>query len=171
MFTIRQATLADIPAMQRIFQDAKAKMRAAGNLHQWTDGYPSDALLQEDIRRGFSYVVEDEEPHTAGSPHLLATFVLAICPDPTYRHIYQGAWLDDTLPYGTIHRIASRQGVHGIMPCVLDWAFARIPNLRVDTHRDNLPMQHLIQKYGFTYCGIIYLQNGDERLAYQRVST
>jgi len=23
-------------------------------------------------------------------------------------------------------------------------------------------------KYGFTYCGIIFLLNGDERLAYQR---
>ena len=29
-------------------------------------------------------------------------------------------------------------------------------------------MQHVIQDYGFTYCGIIYLANGDERLAYQK---
>jgi len=29
-------------------------------------------------------------------------------------------------------------------------------------------MQHCIEKYGFTYCGIIYLSNGDERLAYQK---
>ena len=25
-----------------------------------------------------------------------------------------------------------------------------------------------IERYGFTYCGIIYLLNGDERLAYQK---
>ena len=29
-------------------------------------------------------------------------------------------------------------------------------------------MQHNIAKHGFTYCGIIYLANGDERLAYQK---
>ena len=28
-------------------------------------------------------------------------------------------------------------------------------------------MLHNIEKHGFTYCGIIYLANGDERLAYQ----
>ena len=30
-------------------------------------------------------------------------------------------------------------------------------------------MQHCIKQYGFTYCGIIYLANGDERLAYQKI--
>ncbi len=30
-------------------------------------------------------------------------------------------------------------------------------------------MQHVMQRCGFAYCGIIYLANGDERLAYQRV--
>ena len=31
-------------------------------------------------------------------------------------------------------------------------------------------MQHNIEKHGFTYCGIIYLANGDERLAYQKLN-
>ena len=30
-------------------------------------------------------------------------------------------------------------------------------------------MQHVIVRHGFAYCGIIYLSNGDERLAYQLV--
>ena len=30
-------------------------------------------------------------------------------------------------------------------------------------------MQHNIEKHGFTYCGIIYLANGDARLAYQKL--
>jgi len=33
----------------------------------------------------------------------------------------------------------------------------------------NRIMQHNIEKRGFTYCGIIYLANGDERHAYQRM--
>ena len=47
---------------------------------------------------------------------------------------------------------------------VLAWSFSQIDNIRIDTHRDNKPMRHLLEKYGFTYCGIIYLLNGDERL-------
>lgn len=43
-------------------------------------------------------------------------------------------------------------------------------NIRIDTHRDNRIMQHNILKYGFSYCGIIYLLSGDERLAYQAVT-
>ena len=30
-------------------------------------------------------------------------------------------------------------------------------------------MQYNLLKHGFTYCGIIYLQSGDERLAYQKI--
>jgi hypothetical protein len=30
-------------------------------------------------------------------------------------------------------------------------------------------MRHALEKYGFCYCGIIYLQDGAERLAYQLV--
>ena len=30
-------------------------------------------------------------------------------------------------------------------------------------------MQHNMKKHGFSYCGIIYLANGDERLAYQKI--
>ena len=29
-------------------------------------------------------------------------------------------------------------------------------------------MRHLMEKHGFDYCGIIYLANGDERLAFQK---
>lgn len=43
------------------------------------------------------------------------------------------------------------------------------PNIRIDTHHDNRVMQHLLTKHGFTYCGLIYLKSGAERLAYQRV--
>ena len=51
----------------------------------------------------------------------------------------------------------------------LDWSFSREGNIRIDTHRDNKIMQHNILKYGFSYCGIIYLLSGDERLAYQSI--
>lgn len=161
--TIRLSAETDLPMMQAIFAEAKAKMRKAGNLTQWTGGYPSDDILLQDMRRGFSYIVERD-----GVP--VATFVLAECEDPTYRVIYDGAWLDDILPYGTIHRIASIEGVHGIVDAVIAWSLKRVRSLRVDTHRDNLPMQHILAKNGFSYCGIIYLLDGSPRLAYQKLA-
>lgn len=39
--------------------------------------------------------------------------------------------------------------------------------LRVDTHKDNVPMQKLIRRCGFVFCGIIHLsRSGDERVAF-----
>ena len=52
---------------------------------------------------------------------------------------------------------------------IFDWCQKSSPNIRIDTHHDNRVMQHLLTKHGFTYCGLIYLKSGAERLAYQRV--
>ena len=52
----------------------------------------------------------------------------------------------------------------------MDYAFSVDRNIRIDTHRDNRIMQHLLERHGFRYCGIIYLLSGDERLAYQRLT-
>ncbi len=135
-------------------------MRESGNLKQWTDGYPSADVFRQDIAQGVSYVVEEEDA-------VVATFALIPGPDITYAKIYEGQWLNDE-DYYVIHRIASRRGVKGVLRAVLDYAFLLTQNIRIDTHRDNVIMQHLMQKYGFRYCGIIYLLSGDERQAFQK---
>ena len=92
-------------------------------------------------------------------------------PEPTYDKIYDGAWLDDSLSYHVIHRIASYPDSHGIFRDIIRFASAMDSNLRIDTHADNHIMQHLIMEYGFSYCGVIYLADGSPRLAYQRLSS
>ena len=67
-----------------------------------------------------------------------------------------------------MHRIASGGTRRGCASFCLDWALNQCGNLKIDTHRDNRIMQHLLDKNGFTYCGIIYLDDGTERLAYQK---
>ncbi len=134
-------------------------MRESGNLKQWTDGYPSADVFSKDIEQGVSYIMEQEGK-------AVATFALIPGPDITYTKIYHGQWLNDE-PYFVIHRIASRRGLKGVLHSVLVYTFQMTQNIRIDTHRDNVIMQHLMQKYGFCYCGIIYLLSGDERLAYQ----
>ena len=102
---IRQATVQDIPEMLRIYDAARAAMRAAGNPTQWSGGYPTEELLRADIARGVSYVLHDLD----AAPH--AVFVLIAGDDPTYAHIENGAGRDDTTartaahsaPYWTLH--------------------------------------------------------------------
>jgi hypothetical protein len=54
---------------------------------------------------------------------------------------------------------------------MFDWAYGYIATkscctIRIDTHRDNFIMKHILAKYGFTECGVIYLESGDPRDAY-----
>ena len=159
---IRPATEADIPAILDVMEAAKGIMRADGNIHQWADGYPAAEHIAADIVRNSAFVIQDGED-------ISAYFAFLASPEPTSARIYDGAWLDDTLPYHVIHRIASKPDAHGIFRDIMQFAFRHDPNIRIDTHRDNRIMQHNILKHGFSYCGIILLANGDERLAYQRI--
>ena len=166
---IRPAVPADLPALRPVFEAAKATMRADGNLEQWSaPGFPPDDLLLRDISRGGGYVIESRWPVAAGhdESHPVAYFALLPSPEPTYDYI-DGAWLTDE-PYGVIHRIASYPDVHGVFSAIIDFAAARYPHLRIDTHRDNRIMQHVIAAAGFTCCGVIWLTDGTERLAYER---
>ena len=161
---IRPASLPkDGDRLMQVFAAAKQIMRSDGNPQQWADaGYPSLAAVQADMAKGGAFVVEDDG-------QLVAYFAFLPSPEPTYHIIYDGQWLDDVRPYHVIHRIASFPHAHGIFRSILDFCAARESNLRIDTHRDNHIMQHNILKHGFTYCGIILLASGDERLAYQRM--
>ena len=153
----------DIASILQVMEAAKGIMRSSGNMHQWTGGYPSEDVLMEDIRKDGGYVIEDHG-------EIVAYFAILPSPEPTYNNIYEGKWLDDTLPYHVVHRIASYPYAHQIFHDIMDFCFSHDKNIRIDTHRDNTIMQHCATKYGFTYCGIIYLANGDERLAYQKIN-
>lgn len=159
---IRPALPEDVPSIMPVLEAAKAIMRADGNLDQWKDGYPSREVILADISSGAGMVVED-------GGVTVGYFAFVPSPDPTYSYIEGGRWLDDTRPYHVIHRIGSLPSAHGVFRAIMDWCFTHDPNIRIDTHKDNHIMQHCIVSYGFTYCGIIYLANGDPRLAYQKL--
>ena len=160
-YTVRPATAGDLPRMMELFRQAREIMRADGNLTQWAGEYPSKEVVMEDIRLGRSFVIEENSV-------AIGTFAFILGEEPTYNRIYEGRWLEDTLPYATIHRLASSRDSHGVAQACFSWAWEQCRNLRVDTHADNHIMQHCIQKAGFTYCGIIYLADGAPRLAYQK---
>lgn len=156
--TIRMAVESDLDTLMGIFDTAKQYMAAHGNPNQWIQGYPSEELIRQQIAQKWCHVCLLGE-------EVVATFCFIPGPDPTYARI-DGAWLSDR-PYYVVHRIASSGRVKGVTECCLKWCRERCRSLRIDTHRDNLPMQHLLNKNGFHYCGIIRVANGTERLAYQ----
>lgn len=86
--------------------------------------------------------------------------------EPTYDNIFDGNWLNND-EYGVIHRIAVVEPHKGIASFCIQWCLKICPNMRIDTHKNNIPMQKTILKNGFQYCGIIKKEDGSERLAYQ----
>lgn len=160
--TIRLAVTDDVERIIEVLGAAKQVMRNSGNMNQWIDGYPDENAVIADIERSGGVVVEDDG-------EVVAYFAFLPSPEPTYAKIYQGAWLDDTMPYHVVHRMGAIPAAKGIFASAMDYCFSQDPNIRIDTHRDNKIMRHLVEKHGFAYCGIIYLDNGDERLAYQLI--
>ncbi len=158
---IRPATVADIDRIMPLIDAAKGIMRSSGNMDQWADGYPSPETIASDIAVGGGFILENRR-------RAVAYFALLPSPEPTYSRI-DGSWLEKDRPYHVIHRIASLPEEHGVFADIMEYCFGVDPNIRIDTHRDNMIMRHNIIKHGFTYCGIIYLRSGDERLAYQRI--
>ena len=155
---IRKGTLSDLDEIMRIYAAAKKYMVATGNKTQWNNGYPQRELIEDDIAKGQCYVCEENG--------VCGVFAFILGEDHTYNYIEDGAW-KNARPYGTVHRIASDGTKRGIFNAALDYCKTVIPDLRIDTHKDNHVMQNLILNYGFEYCGIIYIDDGSPRLAYQ----
>lgn len=158
---IRKTTRADVDAAAAIYDEARAFMRENGNANQWNTGYPGRESVLADIENGGGYVCED-------GGEVVAVFYFSLGDDPTYARIYEGEWKQDG-PYAVIHRIAVKHHGRGIADFIYAHCFATHPNLRIDTHRDNIPMQRSLLKNGFERCGIIYLASGDERIAFQKI--
>lgn len=159
---IRKAKESELDLLMEIYGIARAFMVRTGNPGQWKDSYPGEERIREDISWGICYVcVEDGV--------IEGVFSYLPGPDPTYQRIDDGQWLNEE-PYGVVHRLAGRGHVHGVAACCLEWAFARCGNLRIDTHRNNHVMRHILEKNGFVPCGTIYVADGSPRIAYQKTA-
>ena len=164
-----------------IFDEARGTIAALG-IDQWQNGYPSREVIEKDIELSQSrVVVTDGGVCTASGTlggRICATFALIFDGEPTYDRIYFGEWLtgSDSKSYVAIHRVAisvASRG-RGIAGEIVEYAAnaARAlgrASLRIDTHRGNVVMRKMLEKQGFSHCGTIYLENGDERVAYEKL--
>ncbi len=161
--------MASIDAITQIVSDARSRIGRLG-IDQWQYGYPSRDVIAEDIRAGRSFVARDDD----GS--LCAVFTVIFDGEPAYDKIFGGAWAADGENYLAVHRIAVagdklRRGVaSGAMGFVEQMAkeMGR-ESVRIDTHEGNTPMRAMLERNGYVHCGSVYLENGEHRVAYEKL--
>ena len=165
---IRKTKKSDISSVMPIFNEARGTIAALG-IDQWQNGYPSEDVIIADVEKSQSYICDIDGK-------ICGTFAMLENGEPTYDKIYDGHWLtgDDFRGYIAIHRVAISVASRGsgLSGKIIEYAadFARTmgrKSLRIDTHRGNKVMRRMLEKNGFEYCGVFYLESGDERVAYE----
>ena len=157
---IRKARKEELDVIMNIYAAARKFMAENGNPDQWADGYPQRELIQEDLNKEQLYVYETEEG-------IGGVFVFFLGEEPNYNRILDGKWQNDK-PYGTLHRIAAARYGQGIASKCLEWCYEQCKNMRGDTHEKNKSMQRLFEKNGFVRRGIVFVEDGTKRIAYQK---
>lgn len=163
----RLATLDDIKSIMEIINKGKEKLNKE-NIDQWQDGYPNEESIIDDIKNCYSYVLEEENI-------IIGTAAISFDGEDTYKKILEGKWITNK-EYGVMHRVAVKldskingKGRH-LIKFTEDLCRSKgINSLKIDTHEGNKSMRNLLLNNGFVYCGIIYLEDGDKRLAYEKV--
>jgi RimJ/RimL family protein N-acetyltransferase len=160
---LRNARKEEAEACYQCIEDARAYHKSMG-FEQWHPDYPTLKTIQDDIANGVGYAFADGDK-------LIGYCCIIIGDEPAY-HVIDGAWKTDR-PYAVVHRMAfsaSARG-HGLSKNALDLIkdFCRerhVDAIRVDTQGENKVMQHVLDREGFIYCGLVTFDGGP-KLAYE----
>lgn len=165
----RKAVLKDLDQVMEAVEFSREVLRLQGN-GQWQNGYPNKDDFLNDINNGRLFVIFEE-----GSPDN----VIAVCAltyyEEEYHNLYEGKWLTD-LPYMVMHRVAIKEKYKGcgygklIFKLFEEQAKKEgYHSLRIDTHKGNDIMRHLISAAGFSYCGKVILYPNKDRMVFEKV--
>ncbi len=164
----RKTEAKDADKVLEIIEKGKESIRQMG-FDQWQNGSPNMDSILSDIEKGYGYVFLSESGEISGTA--------AVCFDgePVYEKIYEGAWISD-INFAVVHRFAvnleyRKKGIATEMLKTIEKMCLEkdCHSMRIDTHRGNIPMQKTILKSGFSYCGVVYMPDGSERLAYEKL--
>lgn len=167
---VRPAELKDLDKITQIIDDAKDLHEQNGS-NQWPKdkAYPSYMDFLQDLNAKSLYVYDYGD-------EIIGVASIIVGEDPNYNVIYDGQWLVPNGNYLTIHRIATKKEYYhkGVAKTLISFAISlakqkRLDSIRVDTHKDNMEMNSLLQKSGFSLCGTIYLakDSSRSRVAYE----
>lgn len=162
---LRKATATDAVSIWEILQQAIERRRLDGS-RQWQDGYPNPDAIQKDLEKGVGYVIVNEG--------LVIAYAALIWNDePAYDNI-EGKWLTQG-DFLVVHRVAVSNQFLGkgiinfFFEAIETFAKAnQIFSIKMDTNFDNAPMLHLLNKFGYTYCGEVFFR-GSSRKAFEKV--
>lgn len=179
----RKSTFDDIDIILEIIEKAKAELKKMG-LDQWQKGYPNRGVIESDVKKGISYVLEETAENNENSEEkvsgkIVGTIVLSPEREEPYSKI-EGKWITDDDDYMVVHRLAVDSDVKnkGLATKILEFSEGvcienKILSLKADTHENNEPMKRLLVKNGFSFCGLIYLDRepdlGAKRTAYEKI--
>ncbi len=158
---LRIAVLADVSAINAVVCAARQKMYDIGN-RQWNDNYPGPANFEQDINNGYAWVAELQSDGDKNCNSKIVGYA-AFTTEQTNDYKLGGCNVD--IPSIVPHRIAvdpNCQGKGIAMKLLLHGeVLARqrgFQYIRIDTHKNNAAMLHLIEnKLKYTYKGIITL--------------
>jgi RimJ/RimL family protein N-acetyltransferase len=163
----RKTVEQDIDSIMKIIKHAQEYFKNQ-HIDQWQNNYPNRQTIEDDIEKGYSYCLEKEGK-------IVATAAVSFDGEKTYQEIYNGKWLSNG-EYAVIHRIAVDSDSKGsglsseILRNVEKVCLEReVHSIKIDTHELNLPMQRVLQKNDFAYCGDIYLAEGSKRIAFEKL--
>lgn len=163
----RKATIEDLSNIMDIISQAQVFLKE-NDINQWQNNYPNKEVILNDIKNRNSYILVSDNV-------VVGTTAVIFEKENTYDNIYKGHWMSDE-NYSTIHRIAINNEYKGtgfaslLMEKITQLSKDHnVGSIRVDTHVDNTVMKNFLLKNGFQYCGIIYLIDGNERLAYEKI--
>ena len=164
-----KAEKSELKIIMSIINDAQNYL-ASLKIDQWQNGYPDATKILSDINNRESYLVYNS------SNQIVATTMFTTKLEPTYSSI-NGKWLTPKNSiYGVIHRMAVGNNYRklGVATYIFKYfetllKSQHINSMRIDTHEDNLGMQNLLKSLNYSYCGIIYLDSDDKRLAFEKL--
>ncbi|NRT72325.1 GNAT family N-acetyltransferase [Clostridium beijerinckii] len=163
----RKAVETDINDIMNIIKQAQSYFKEQG-INQWQNNYPNPETIGNDIANKHSYILLKDN-------NILATAAVSFDGEKTYDSIYEGEWITNS-QYAVIHRIAVDNTYKGlglsskIIRNVEELCLSKgVHSIKVDTHEENISMQKLLKKNKFQYCGIIYLEDGNKRIAFERI--
>lgn len=155
----------DVTSIMEIISHAQEYFKEK-EIDQWQNNYPNEDTIKNDIKKDASYVLESDGI-------ILATTALFYEKEEPYTKI-DGKWLSEK-DYCTIHRLAVKPEEKGknlasdiLMFIEYICIEIGIKSIKVDTHTQNYSMRRFLEKNDFIYCGIIYLEDGSPRVAYEK---
>ncbi len=182
LMNFRKSTFNDVDRILEIIEKAKIELKKLG-LNQWQNGYPNREVIENDVKNRISYVLEeisekDDKSKNQSSKKIIGTIVLSPKKEAPYSKI-EGKWITND-DYIVIHRLSVDSEIKnkGIATKILEFSEEeciknKILSMKTDTHENNEPMKRFLEKNGFSYCGVIYLDKepdvGEKRIAYEKI--